>query len=225
MKRVLLALLALGFVGNAQAQTSCAARLVAPFTPAEATKLCQEFSSAIGQSLIPSATNSFDLGSSTRTWRDLWLGGRVAVNMAQAGQFAIQTAFNNRVLLILRGASGMATNHLETQNSTGTVLSAINQAGELVLNQSGQTIHVQEAAPASACMGVATPNGNTAVTVTTSCAVSGARVFYTRVGAVTNMGTISTTTAPNGTSFQFASTGASDTLASSVVWLIVKESA
>jgi len=74
-------------------------------------------------------------------------------------------------------------------------------------------------------MGVATPNGTTSVTVTTSCAVTGARVFYSRVGAVTNMGTISTTTNPNGSNFQFASTGASDTLASSVVWMIVKESA
>lgn len=97
--------------------------------------------------------------------------------------------------------------------------------GTLSAPLSGATVAIQEATSATACMGVATPNGTTPVAVTTSCATTGARVFYTRVGAVTNMGTISTTTAPSGTGFSFASTGASDTLASSVVYLIVKEAA
>lgn len=97
--------------------------------------------------------------------------------------------------------------------------------GGLIFAGSGDTVSVQEATAASACMGVATPNGTTPVAVSTTCATTGARVFFTRVGAVTNMGTISTTTAPSGSGFSFASTGASDTLASSVVYLIIKESA
>lgn len=97
--------------------------------------------------------------------------------------------------------------------------------GNLVFAGSGDTISMQEATPATACMGVSTPNGTTPVAVTTSCATSGARVFFTRVGAVTNMASVSTTTAPSGSGFSFASTGASDTLASSVVWHIIKESA
>jgi len=96
--------------------------------------------------------------------------------------------------------------------------------GDIVFSGSGQTLSIQEATATTACMGVATPNGNTPVAITTSCATTGARVFYSRVGAVTNMGTITTTTAPSGTGFSFASTGASDTLASSVIYLIVKES-
>lgn len=97
--------------------------------------------------------------------------------------------------------------------------------GNVSLPASGSTIALQEATPSTACMGTATPNGTTNVTVTTSCAVSGARVFFSRTGAVTNMASISVTTAPNGTNFTFASTGASDTLASSVVWMIIKKSA
>jgi hypothetical protein len=109
--------------------------------------------------------------------------------------------------------------------SAGNFEANATNGGDLIISRTGRTISLQEATPASACMGVATPNGNTNVTVTTSCAVTGARIFYTRVGAVTNMASISTTTNPAGASFQFASTNAADTLASSVVWMIVKESA
>lgn len=97
--------------------------------------------------------------------------------------------------------------------------------GNVNLSISGTTLSLQEGTAASACMGAATPNGTTPVAVTTTCAVSGSRVFFTRAGAVTNMASISVTTAPSGTGFSFASTGASDTLASSVIWMIVKESA
>lgn len=108
-------------------------------------------------------------------------------------------------------------------NNAGLFQNDATVGSDIRFNRSGSTITLQEATPASACMGAATPNGNTNVVVTTSCAVSGARVFYTRAGAVTNMASISTTAAPSGTGFSFASTGATDTLASSVVWFIVKE--
>lgn len=97
--------------------------------------------------------------------------------------------------------------------------------GNVVMGVSGRTLYIQEATPTTACMGTATPNGTTPVAVTTSCAASGARVFYARAGAVTNMASISTTTAATGTGFSFASTGASDTLASSVIWFIINEAA
>lgn len=117
--------------------------------------------------------------------------------------------------------TGAAT---EVQGNGGSGSFGI-RATQVSLPLSGETISVQEATPASACMGVATPNGTTPVTVTTSCAATGARVIYFRVGAVANMASISTTTAPNGTSFSFASTGGTDTTASSVGYLIIKESA
>ncbi len=110
------------------------------------------------------------------------------------------------------------------EGASGTQTGVIDSSG-FRLPASGTTISIQEATGSTACMGLATPNGTTPVTVTTSCAATGSRVFYARAGAVTNMGTISTTTSGNGTSFTFASTGASDTLASSVVWWIIKESA
>lgn len=96
-------------------------------------------------------------------------------------------------------------------------------SGDIQLSKSGTTLMVDSGTGASACAGVATPNGTTNVTVTTSCAVSGARVFLSRTGATTNMGFVSTVTAPNGTSFQFVSSNVADTLASSVWWWIQKE--
>ena len=111
------------------------------------------------------------------------------------------------------------------QHGTGNFYNDPTSGGDLVLQKSGTTTSVQEATPSTACMGTATPNGVTNVTVTTTCAVTGSRIFYSRAGAITNMGAVSTTTVPAGVSFTFASAGASDTLASSVVWWIIKEAA
>lgn len=97
-------------------------------------------------------------------------------------------------------------------------------SGNVIMSQSGATISIQENTASTACLGVVTPNGTTPVAVTTSCATSGARVIYSRNGAITNVGTVTTTTAPSGTGFSFASTNASDTT-TSVVWFIIKESA
>lgn len=101
----------------------------------------------------------------------------------------------------------------------------ITTPGDVILSATGKTISIQEATASSACMGSSTPNGTTPVTVTTSCAVAGSRVFISRNAAITNLGTVTVTTSPNGTSFAYASTNASDTAASSVIWFIVKESA
>jgi len=91
------------------------------------------------------------------------------------------------------------------------------------INRTGSTISLQEGTPASACMGAATPNGTTNVVVTTSCATTGSRIFYSHTGAVANLGNLSTTVAPNGTSFSFASSNASDNVASSAIWMVIKE--
>lgn len=142
-----------------------------------------------------------------------------AGNASGASATIAATASNGSIVLSIN------SNTVWTAAASGTLTSNATNGGDLIFAGTGDTISVQEATAASACMGVATPNGTTPVAVTTSCATSGSRVFFTRVGAITNMGTISTTTAPSGSGFSFASTGASDTLASSVVYLIVKESA
>lgn len=111
--------------------------------------------------------------------------------------------------------------------TTNTIVVSAGSSGTMgiELRSSGTTVGIQEATAASACMGVATPQGNTPVAVTTSCAVTGYRVIYSRIGAISNMGTITTTTAPNGSGFSFASTGASDTTSGSVIYLIIGEAA
>jgi hypothetical protein len=147
----------------------------------------------------------------TLTTGDANAAGLIIQNASSNGDIDFQTAGSNSRWKIV--------------GSTGALQAATANTAGLDLRGTGTTISMQEATAASACMGVATPNGTTPVVVTTSCAVSGARVFFARAGAVTNMGTITTTTAANGTSFSFASTGASDTLASSVIYWIIKESA
>lgn len=150
-------------------------------------------------------------------------GGSVEISGGTASSGSVHLVTNNASSRInFTNSSGSTTWYI---SDAGEVISNSSTGGNVNLSKSGTSIALQEATPSTACMGVSTPNGNTAVTVTTSCAVSGSRVFFSRAGAITNMGTVTTTTAPNGTSFAFASTGASDTTASSVVWMIVKEAA
>lgn len=51
--------------------------------------------------------------------------------------------------------------------------------GDVALSTSGGTLSLQEATSAAKCMGSGTHNGTTAVTVSTTCATTGSRVFIT----------------------------------------------
>lgn len=176
------------------------------------------FSSAGVVPLADGNNSTSNLGSGSFGWKNFYLSD--ATNRAQfLVSNSLYASYPSGQSFYIREAS---TDRVQISPTTGN-LTAL--TGDVIISTSGKTISIQEATAASACMGTATPNGTTNVTVTTSCAVSGARIFYSRVGAVTNMASISTTTAPNGTNFTFASTGATDTLASSVVWWIIKESA
>ena len=139
------------------------------------------------------------------------------------------------------GGAGASSNITTRLGNTSAKIRFVNQGGNEVwsinndgrldntsggnvnLTAPGTTIAIEESSAAAACMGEATPNGTTPVAVSTTCAGTGSRVFFSRQGAVTNMGTITTTTEPAGTGFSFASTGASDTLAGSVFWFIIGE--
>ena len=69
MKRLfLLILISLGLVTAAQADT-CGTSLMPSFTANQATQLCKIFGSAVNHSLIPSADNTYDVGSTTYGWR------------------------------------------------------------------------------------------------------------------------------------------------------------
>lgn len=75
MKKILIAvLLALNTLslGTAFADT-CATNLMPAFTAAQATKLCATLG-AVTASLIPSADNTVDLGSASKTFRNLYTG-------------------------------------------------------------------------------------------------------------------------------------------------------
>lgn len=220
MKKIIFLLLSLLVAQSAFADT-CATALMPVFTSNQAQKLCKSFGTAINGDMVPAVNNAYDLGRPIPLrWRSLYLAGDINLNAASTKIYAGTTS------VVFRNNADNADNVIVADAGTLTARSnVISTSGDLITSASGKTISIQEATASSACMGAATPNGTTPVTVTTSCALTGSRVFFTRAGAITNMGTISTTTAPNNTSFAFASTGASDTLASSVIYLIVKESA
>lgn len=62
------------FTGSVYADT-CGAALTGPaFTGAQAVKLCQAFGSAIKNSMIPNSDVTYDLGSSSKQWRNVYVG-------------------------------------------------------------------------------------------------------------------------------------------------------
>lgn len=219
MKKIIVSIILLLSVTQSAFADTCSKSLTGLFNSYQATKLCSTFigtgsaTTVAGNLVFSAAAAKIIPGATSLTFRN---NADNASNIAitDAGAVTIRSALTVNAGGLSVNAGGIA--------SSGNLT---NTSGDVILSTSGNTISVQEATASTACMGVATPNGTTNVTVTTSCAVSGARVFYTRVGAVTNMGPISTTTNPNGTNFTFASTSGTDTLASSVVYLIVKESA
>lgn len=73
MKRILFVLALLILTSNAFADT-CATSLMPAFTANQAISICKVTGSAIGQSLIPSTDNTYDLGSTSKTWRTLYTG-------------------------------------------------------------------------------------------------------------------------------------------------------
>jgi hypothetical protein len=200
-------------------------------------KLAFVDSSIVGQNTSDAADNEYsalagggDAGISRGSYVQVY-GNEEATGLGRLDLRGGNVATGNVNAII-----GNASAEVRVLNSSGNELWTFDNSGNLkngdaslggsiLFGTTGSTISIQEGTPASACMGAATPNGNTPVAVSTTCATTGSRVFYTRAGAVTNMGTVSTTTAPSGTGFSFASTGASDTLASSVIWFIVKEAA
>lgn len=218
----------------ALAQTTCGATWVGPFTPAQGNALCTakmlNFGSAIGWI----GSNSIDSADSKRVC--VTANGGMSASAARGSSLCVNGNENANT-----GGLNLTTGNTATsdafvdlagsdsdftvRNTSNAIMFKIFQGNEVALPLSGGTISLQEGTAASACMGAATPNGNNAVAVSTTCALTGARVFYSRAGAITNMGTITTTTAPSGTGFSFASTGASDATASSVIWMIVKEAA
>lgn len=100
--------------------------------------------------------------------------------------------------------------------------------GEVSLTTTGKTLALQEATAGSACMGTGTLNGTTAVTISTTCATTGSRIFISKTsdgsGSAANdqVGAWATNIV-NATSFDIDSGDANDS--ATVNWIIFHEAA
>lgn len=74
MKKLVFVLMFLGLLVSAAHADTCGTSLMPAFTATQATQLCAKFGSATNHSLIPSADNTYDLGSASFTWRTLYTG-------------------------------------------------------------------------------------------------------------------------------------------------------
>ena len=115
--------------------------------------------------------------------------------------------------------AGAVTSAAGITATTGNITST---AGSFVASASGQTLHLQEATAGTKCMGTVTGTGTTAVTVATTCAVTGARIFIARSSAPSGTAQCWTTNIVTGTSFDFDCDGAET---GTFHWVIFKEAA
>jgi len=105
--------------------------------------------------------------------------------------------------------------------STGALTSDATNGGGIVLAKSGTTLAVDSGTAASACAGTGTHNGTTAVTVSTTCATTGNRIFFADTSEPTTSSGCWVANVVNGTSFDVdcKSAGQDATFA----WWIQKE--
>ena len=295
MKKLLLALSILFGAVDAYAGT-CEERIGKVFTANQRVQLCKSFGSAVNNSMIPSADNTYDVGSLTFGWRtgyfktsvitplvshatSLGLGiagtsemnitddvikltgttpffGKTSAagNLTIGGGIANAAASGSRVVIESATAAGTGDLTLSTSDGANadafvdlngaasdftvrnlssatlfnitqaglTTLSGAAGAGDLAFTNSGNTVAIQEATAGAKCMGTATANGTTAVTVSTTCATTGSRIYLSRSTAPSGTAICWWDTLVNGVSFNLdcnaAETGVFD-------WFIIHEAA
>lgn len=69
---------------NVALADTCGKALTGPFPAGQATKLCISFGSAINNSLLPATSATYNLGSSSKAWKDQNLSGRLLFQGASA---------------------------------------------------------------------------------------------------------------------------------------------
>lgn len=94
MKKILLVLLALLLATKSAFAGTCEERIGLAFTAEQRKTLCRSFGSAINNSLIPSADNTYDLGSAAKSWKDLFVDGNALVG-GTLGVTGISTLVGN----------------------------------------------------------------------------------------------------------------------------------
>lgn len=98
-------------------------------------------------------------------------------------------------------------------------------SGDLSLLATGKTIEYETGTAASACAGTSTTNGTTAVTISTTCAITGSLIFISFTGDASgtgaNVNQCWATNIQTGTSFDIDCADAD--MNATVVWLILHE--
>lgn len=103
--------------------------------------------------------------------------------------------------------------------STLSLTGDLTTDGNVDLNTSGKTIVLEDGTAASTCVGTATANGTSAVTIATTCAETGDYIFISANGADVNTANCWATNIVDGVSFDLDCDAASTT---SFNWFIVK---
>ncbi len=131
MKKVLLSLcLGLFIAQNASAVPSCGSSLMPAFTANQATSLCKTFGSAVSQSLIPSADNTYDVGSTTFGWRTGYFDTSVITPLVSHA--------TSLALGIAGTAEATVTN--DTLTFSGAAASIVGGATSITLGSAASTI-------------------------------------------------------------------------------------
>lgn len=166
--------------------------------------------------VTPATAGGSDLGTSTLPFGKGEFGSATAnVEVGQgAGAGYIGTNTAQSMILMSNGTFrwGVDTSGNFAQSAG---------AADIIFSLTGKTIRIDSGTPASACAGTGTHNGTTAVTVSTTCAATGARVFFNDTSEPTTSSGCWVTNIVNGTSFDVdcKSAGQDATFA----WWIQKE--
>lgn len=108
-----------------------------------------------------------------------------------------------------------------TVDTNGVLANDPTSGGDVSLGKSGTTLAVQEATAGSACSGTLTCNGASDVVTSTTCAITGSRIFLTRTSLdADTTGDAYVKSLSNGVSFTIACE-LNDT--GTLNWLIVHE--
>lgn len=250
MKKILAAILAINTLCISTARAdSCTTNLGILFTPAQRESLCRAFGSSVAQSIIPSANNTYDLGSSAKNWRNAYIGTDIIFS---GSSFLLRGASSDGAdnligCLASGGTCGrtrgayVAVNGNEVSSVGGNLdlgtgdgandainhyigasnVAVVDSSG-ITLPLTGDTLAIDSGTAASACKGTGTHDGTTAVTISTTCAATSMHVSVTATSDPTGSTAAYcwVTNIVNGTSFDVDCDQANDGTFS---WVIIKE--
>lgn len=130
MKKILVSLLSILMLTQSAYAGTCETSLMPAFTAAQATQICKITGSAINHSLIPSADDTYDLGSASLEWKDLYVDGTANIDaLSVSGNGTIGGTLG--VTGALTGSSTITSSHASAASvgaTDGTVSAAVGVA-------------------------------------------------------------------------------------------------